>query len=69
MAKHCKGVIDEIITDVLKMIEMVTKGELPFPVINVNDYKMKFKFDNVYGSDTRVFAAACDRLCALQVCM
>ena len=30
MAKHCKGVIDEKITDVLKMTEMVTKGELLF---------------------------------------
>ena len=31
MAKHCKGVIDEIINDVLKLKEMVTKGELLFP--------------------------------------
>ena len=31
MAKHCNGVIDEMITDVLKMKEMVTKGELLYP--------------------------------------
>ena len=30
MATHCKGVIDETITDVLEMKEMVTKGELLF---------------------------------------
>ena len=31
---------------------------------------MKFKFDNVYGcrSGARVFAAECDRICALQAC-
>ena len=61
MAKHCKGVIDEIITDVLKMKEMVTKGELLFSVINVNDYKTKLKFDTVYGcrSGARVFVTEC----------
>ena len=47
MTKHCKGVIDEMITDVLKMTEMVTKGELLFAVTNVTGYKTKFKFDNV----------------------
>ena len=40
MARHCRVVIDELITDVLKMKEMVTKGELLFPVINVNGCKM-----------------------------
>ena len=35
VAKHCEGIIDEIITDVLKMKEMVTQGESLFPVINV----------------------------------
>ena len=71
MAKRCKGVIDETITDVLKMKEMVTKGELLFAVINVNCYKMKLEFDNVYGcrSGARVFVAECDRNCALQACM
>merc|ERR1712012_976156 len=29
--------------------EMVTKGELLFPAINVNDCVTKSKFDNVYG--------------------
>ena len=71
MAKHCKGVIDEIITDVLKLKEMVAKGELLFSEINVHDYKTKFKFDNVFGcrSGARVFVAECDRICALQACM
>ena len=47
MAKHCKGVIDEILTDVLKKKEMVAKSELLFPVINVKDYKTNSKFDSV----------------------
>ena len=71
MVLHCKGVTDEMITDVLKMKEMVTKGELLFPVFNVNGYKMKFKFDNAYGcrSGARVFVTECDRICALQADM
>ena len=71
MAKRCKGVIDEMITDLLKMNEMVTKGELLFPMVNVNNWKTKFKFDHVYGcrSGARVFVAECDHICALQACM
>jgi len=49
MAKHCKGVSEETTTGVLKLKEMVTKGELLFPAINVNDCVTKSKFDNVYG--------------------
>merc|ERR1711945_58895 len=49
MAKHCKGVSEETTTGVLKLREMVTKGELLFPAINVNDCVTKSKFDNVYG--------------------
>merc|ERR1711916_285933 len=48
MAKHCKGVSEETTTGVLKLKEMVTKGELLFPAINVNDCVTKSKFDNVY---------------------
>merc|ERR1711916_336977 len=49
MAKHCMGVREETTTGVLKLKEMVTKGELLFPAINVNDCVTKSKFDNVYG--------------------
>ena len=61
-------VMDYISLDVIKWTRI---GELPFSVINVNNYKMKFKNDNVCGcrSDARVFVAECDRICALQVCM
>ena len=71
LAKYCKSVIDEMISDVLKMKEMVTKGELLFPVINVNGYKMKFKFDNLYGcrSGARVCVTECVHICALQAGM
>ena len=62
---------DEIIIDVLKLKEMVTKSELLLTMIDVDGYKTKFKFDNVYGchSGARAFVAECDRICALQACM
>jgi adenosylhomocysteinase len=49
MAAICKGVSEETTTGVLKLKEMVVKGELLFPAINVNDCVTKSKFDNVYG--------------------
>merc|ERR1712166_1614702 len=49
MAKKCKGVSEETTTGVMKLKEMVVKGELLFPAINVNDCVTKSKFDNVYG--------------------
>jgi len=49
MAKACHGVSEETTTGVHKLKEMVTKGELLFPAINVNDCVTKSKFDNVYG--------------------
>merc|ERR1719198_2294695 len=49
MAKKCKGVSEETTTGVHKLREMVAKGELLFPAINVNDCVTKSKFDNVYG--------------------
>merc|ERR1712161_107823 len=49
MAAKCKGVSEETTTGVHKLKEMVAKGELLFPAINVNDCVTKSKFDNVYG--------------------
>merc|ERR1712166_1539865 len=49
MAKKCQGVSEETTTGVMKLKEMVVKGELLFPAINVNDCVTKSKFDNVYG--------------------
>merc|ERR1712072_1004634 len=49
MVANCKGVSEETTTGVHKLKEMVKKGELLFPAINVNDCVTKSKFDNVYG--------------------
>ena len=37
MANHCKGVSEETTKGDLKLKEMVTKAELLFPAINMND--------------------------------
>lgn len=44
-----KGVTEETTTGVARLYQMVEKGELPFPAINVNDSVTKSKFDNLYG--------------------
>lgn len=43
------GVSEETTTGVHRLYQMATKGELPFPAINVNDSVTKSKFDNLYG--------------------
>ena len=44
-----RGVTEETTTGVHRLYEMMKKGELPFPAINVNDSVTKSKFDNLYG--------------------
>lgn len=44
-----KGVSEETTTGVHRLYELVEKGQLPFPAINVNDSVTKSKFDNKYG--------------------
>ena len=44
-----QGVTEETTTGVARLYQMVEKGELPFPAINVNDSVTKSKFDNLYG--------------------
>ena len=44
-----KGVSEETTTGVHRLYQMLEKGELLFPVINVNDSVTKSKFDNLYG--------------------
>ncbi|MEO1745187.1 MAG: adenosylhomocysteinase, partial [Pseudomonadota bacterium] len=44
-----QGVSEETTTGVHRLYELVQKGELPFPAINVNDSVTKSKFDNKYG--------------------
>ncbi len=44
-----KGVSEETTTGVHRLYQMMEKGQLPFPAINVNDSVTKSKFDNKYG--------------------
>lgn len=44
-----KGVSEETTTGVHRLYQMMSKGELLFPAINVNDSVTKSKFDNKYG--------------------
>jgi len=54
--KHWHGVVDEIrgvseetTTGVHRLYQMMDRGQLLFPAINVNDSVTKSKFDNLYG--------------------
>ena len=44
-----QGVSEETTTGVHRLYDLVKKGQLPFPAINVNDSVTKSKFDNKYG--------------------
>jgi adenosylhomocysteinase len=44
-----KGVSEETTTGVHRLYQMMDKGELLVPAINVNDSVTKSKFDNLYG--------------------
>ncbi len=47
--KEMKGVSEETTTGVNRLYQMLQKGKLLFPAINVNDSVTKSKFDNLYG--------------------
>ena len=49
VVKDWKGVSEETTTGVHRLYEMMKKGELLVPAINVNDCVTKSKFDNLYG--------------------
>ena len=49
MRDQIVGVSEETTTGVHRLYELVEKGQLPFPAINVNDSVTKSKFDNKYG--------------------
>ena len=49
IAQGLRGVSEETTTGVHRLYEMMKKGTLLFPAINVNDSVTKSKFDNVYG--------------------
>jgi len=47
--EEIKGVSEETTTGVHRLYQMMERGELMFPAINVNDSVTKSKFDNLYG--------------------
>ena len=49
VVKDFKGVSEETTTGVHRLYQMMAKGELLCPAINVNDSVTKSKFDNIYG--------------------
>ena len=49
LAGGIKGVSEETTTGVHRLYQMVERGELLFPAMNVNDSVTKSKFDNLYG--------------------
>ena len=49
LAANIKGVSEETTTGVHRLEQMMKRGELLFPAVNVNDSVTKSKFDNLYG--------------------
>jgi adenosylhomocysteinase len=49
VASSIRGVTEETTTGVHRLYQMLERGELLFPAINVNDAVTKSKFDNKYG--------------------
>ncbi|MBW6457527.1 MAG: adenosylhomocysteinase [FCB group bacterium] len=49
IAENMRGVSEETTTGVHRLYQMMEKGELLFPAINVNNSVTKSKFDNLYG--------------------
>ena len=49
IAKQWRGVSEETTTGVHRLYQMLEKGKLRVPAINVNDSVTKSKFDNLYG--------------------
>ncbi|MFN3587315.1 MAG: adenosylhomocysteinase [Moraxellaceae bacterium] len=49
MLAHIHGITEETTTGVHRLVEMLAKGELKVPAINVNDSVTKSKNDNKYG--------------------
>ena len=49
MVREWKGVSEETTTGVHRLYQLMEKGELLVPAVNVNDSVTKSKFDNLYG--------------------
>ena len=52
---NLKGANEETTTGVIRLRAMANDGALKFPVLAVNDSKMKFLFDNRYGTGQSAF--------------
>ncbi len=52
---NIKGGNEETTTGVVRLKAMAADGKLEFPVMDVNDSKMKYLFDNRYGTGQSVF--------------
>ncbi|MBO5654273.1 MAG: adenosylhomocysteinase, partial [Candidatus Methanomethylophilaceae archaeon] len=52
---NIKGANEETTTGVIRLKAMANDGVLKFPVMAVNDSKMKFLFDNRYGTGQSTF--------------
>lgn len=55
LLKNVKGANEETTTGVVRLRSMSADGKLEFPVMAVNDAKMKFLFDNRYGTGQSAF--------------
>ena len=55
MLPNIKGANEETTTGVIRLKAMANDGVLKFPVMAVNDSKMKFLFDNRYGTGQSTF--------------
>ena len=53
--KNVRGANEETTTGVVRLRALAAEGKLKFPVIAVNDAKMKFLFDNRYGTGQSTF--------------
>lgn len=49
LLKEVRGITEETTTGVHRLYQMLERGELKVPSINVNDSVTKSKFDNLYG--------------------
>jgi len=55
LLKNIRGANEETTTGVVRLRALAASGKLKFPVMAVNDAKMKFLFDNRYGTGQSVF--------------
>ncbi len=70
--RNIRGISEETTTGVHRLYEMVKKGTLKLPAINVNDSVTKSKFDNLYGCRESLvdgIKRATDRMIAGKVCV